>query len=364
MIKILTIVGARPQFIKAAVISRAIRNSFNEFVNEVIVHTGQHYDENMSEIFFQQMDIPAPNYKLNIGGLGHGEMTGLMLIEIEKILIIEKPDWVLVYGDTNTTLAGALAAKKINIKIAHIEAGLRSFNMEMPEEVNRVIVDRISDLLFCPTTQSVLNLNNEGLNLGKAKIFNSGDIMYEAALYYQSKAKAPKIKIKKNFILATIHRASNTDDKIVLTSILKAINQISIKNQIVLPLHPRTEKFIKDYKIDLNKNIVISSPLGYFEMLFLIKNCMFIMTDSGGLQKESYFFKKPCVVLRNETEWIELVENGCNFIAGTNTEKIVEIAEKVDKSDYNFSPQFYGDGNTSGFVLNTIIKNATSVNDA
>lgn len=300
--KIATIIGARPQFVKAAAVSRVIKNT--ESVEEIIIHTGQHYDVNMSDVFFEEMDIPKPDYNLNINGMGHGAMTGQMLEKIEEVLLSEKPDWVLVYGDTNSTLAGALAAKKLHIKVAHVEAGLRSFNMNMPEEINRILTDRISDVLFCPTSTAVDNLKKEGYENIDTKIINVGDVMLDVALFYKERATKPKDSLPEQFVLCTVHRAENTDDVDRLKSIFESLEIISKTTPVVLPLHPRTKsKLISiDYDFD-NSKIKFINPVGYFEMIWLLQNCSFVMTDSGGLQKEAFFFKKQCITLRDETEW-------------------------------------------------------------
>lgn len=351
--KILTIVGARPQFIKAATISRAI--SERDEVQEVIVHTGQHYDVNMSDIFFEEMSIPKPHYRLDINGVGHGAMTGRMLEEIEKIILKEKPDWVLVYGDTNSTLAGALAASKLHVKVAHIEAGLRSFNMRMPEEQNRILTDRISSVLFCPTETAIKNLATEGyLNLG-IKIFNSGDVMYDAALFYSKKADEKKLELDlpSTFILSTCHRAENTDNIERLEEIIKALNFIHLKMPVIMPIHPRTRAIIQKNGIKVNFKLI--DPVSYFEMITLLKKCSYVMTDSGGLQKEAYFFKKPCLTMRDETEWVELVNSGANKLVGASAIKIQEAFDSFEKESFDFSENLYGDGNASHFIVEKLI---------
>jgi UDP-GlcNAc3NAcA epimerase len=349
--KIVTIIGARPQFIKAAALSREIANHKN--IQEVIIHTGQHFDANMSDIFFEQMEIPKPNYNLNINGLGHGAMTGQMLEKIEKVLIEEKPTWVLVYGDTNSTIAGALAAKKLHIKVAHVEAGLRSFNMKMPEEINRILTDRISDILFCPTDTAVENLIKEGYDNLSCQIVKSGDVMQDAAIFYSKKEQKPSIEIPKKFILATIHRAENTDDKKRLRFILEALNSIARETAIILPLHPRTANIIKslDFEID---NLTIIKPVGYLEMIYMLNRCQLIMTDSGGLQKEAFFFKKECITLRDETEWVELIENGYNTLTGADSTKIIE-AYKNKKTQLSFAQNLYGNGKASENILKQLL---------
>lgn len=353
--KIITIVGARPQFIKAAVVSRLFSTTKN--ITEIIVHTGQHFDANMSDVFFEEMRIPLPHYNLCINSLSHGAMTGQMLEKIEVILLKEMPDLVIVYGDTNSTIAGALAAKKLNIKLAHVEAGLRSFNMNMPEEINRILTDRISDILFCPTDNAVENLKNEGYKNIKCKIVKNGDVMQDAALFYLNKAKMPTFDIPKIFILCTLHRAENTDDITKLKNIFNALEIISQDIKVVLPLHPRTKLILKRIGYEFhNSSIHFISPVGYLEMVWLINNCELVVTDSGGLQKEAYFFKKYCVTLRDETEWIELVNKGYNVLAGNNTESIIKNIHFYLKKDFIFDKNsLYGEGDASNKILKTIV---------
>ena len=351
--KIATIIGARPQFIKAAVVSRAINNVKN--VDEIIIHTGQHYDQMMSDIFFEEMEIRKPNYNLNVNGLSHGAMTGQMLEKIEQVLVAEKPDWVLVYGDTDSTLAGALAASKLHIKLAHVEAGLRSFNMQMPEEINRILTDRISNVLFCPTEQAVENLYNEGFNNFDCRILKCGDVMYDAALFYQSKATKPNANIPAKYILCTVHRAENTDNSDNLKNIFNAIEEISKTTPVVIPIHPRTQKILKASNYNFaESNITFINPVGYFEMIWLINNSLLVMTDSGGLQKEAYFFKKKCVTLREQTEWIELVNCGCNVVAGTSSKNILDSVSQRVSATPSFSEPLYGDGNTGKYIVDVL----------
>lgn len=353
--KLLTVIGARPQFVKAAALSREIANHKN--IEEVIIHTGQHFDENMSKIFFEQMEIPTPKYNLAINSLSHGAMTGRMMEEIEKIILIENPDFLVVYGDTNSTLAGALAAKKLHIKVVHIEAGLRSFNNLMPEEINRILTDRISDYLFCPTQHAVVNLKNEGFDNFKAKIINCGDIMLDAALFYAKTSAQLSTIIKKikptNFALCTLHRAENTDSKENLIQIVEALNEINKTLPIVLPLHPRTKEKIKNF--GLNLNVTIVEPVGYFDMIELLKNCKLVITDSGGLQKEAYFFSKHCLTLRNETEWVELVENKVNLLVGTTKTAILNGFETLTNSSVSFPANLYGKGNAANIICKELI---------
>lgn len=344
MKKIVTVLGARPQFVKAAVLSRVIHE--HQEIEEIIVHTGQHFDANMSAVFFEEMEIPKPAYNLEINSLGHGAMTGQMLEKIEAILKIENPDAVVVYGDTNSTIAGSLAAKKMQIKVIHIEAGLRSFNMNMPEEINRILTDRISDLLCCPTDSALLNLKKEGFDNLPIKIEKNGDIMKDAVEYY-SKISAEKsnviseLKLKNNdFVLATIHRQENTDDVEKLKSIFEALEEIHSSCQVVLPIHPRTKKILE--KQQLNPNITLIDPVGYFSMLELLKHCKMVVSDSGGLQKEAFFNKKNCIIVREETEWVELVENGFAEIVGSSKTKIVATFKKFKNLKSNFNKELYG----------------------
>lgn len=344
MKKIVTILGARPQFVKAAVLSRIILKY--KIIEEVIIHTGQHYDANMSDVFFEEMNIPTPKYNLKVNGLSHGAMTGQMLQKIEEVLIEEKPDAVIVYGDTNSTLAGALAAKKMNIKVAHVEAGLRSFSMKMPEEINRILTDRISDLLLCPTDTAISNLQNEGFNNLPSKVVKCGDIMKDAVEFYSKMSEKKssivlKLNLKANeFVLATIHRQENTDNIENLTAIFEGLEEINKQKKVVLPLHPRTKAILD--KFNLKYNITIIEPVGYYDMLELLKNCNLVITDSGGLQKEAFFNKKHCIITREETEWIELVSNKFAKITGSNKQKIISAFEKFQSSSANFEVDLYG----------------------
>lgn len=342
--KILSIVGARPQFIKCAPLSRAIRKEHTE----ILVHTGQHYDPEMSEIFFKELNIPEPDYNLGIGSGSHAEQTGEMLIEIEKILLYKKPDIVLVYGDTNSTLAGALAASKLHIKVVHVEAGLRSFDRDMPEEINRVLTDHISDLLFCPTETAVLNLKDEGITTG---VYNVGDVMLDA-LEYNIKIAEKKATIlddldlsPKEYLVATIHRASNTDRSKNLSSIVNAFCDVDIP--IVFPVHPRTEKYLKHYGLwdKLCEKVKVIPPLGYLEMLKLMAHSRKILTDSGGVQKEAYMLGVPCITMRETTEWVETVEDGGNVLVGADYKNIVD-AIKCSKESTS-KKDVFGIGNSS-----------------
>lgn len=347
--KVITVVGARPQFIKAAPVSKELRKHFNE----ILIHTGQHYDDNMSKVFFEELGIPMPDYNLKIGSGNHGKMTGEMLTKLEEIYINEKPDCVLVYGDTNSTLAGALAASKLLIPVIHVEAGLRSFNKAMPEEQNRVLTDNISKLLLVPTLDAEKNLKNEGIEKG---VYNIGDVMYDAVLMFKEKSKLKeglleKLNIKKNeYILTTIHRAENTNDIDRLKNIIEALNESN--EIIVLPLHPRTKKFINDYGLKLGENIKVIEPVGYLEMLMLEANSKKIVTDSGGVQKEAYFMEKACVTMRDETEWVETVEVGWNIIVGTDKHKILEGINRFTPNKEH--PQIFGDGKASIKIVELI----------
>ena len=345
MKKIVTILGARPQFIKAAVLSRIIKK--HNKINEVIIHTGQHYDTNMSAVFFDEMKIPNPKYNLEINGLSHGAMTGQMLLKIEEVLIEEKPDLVVVYGDTNSTIAGALAAKKLHIKVAHIEAGLRSFNMKMPEEVNRILTDRISDLLLCPTDTALDNLRNEGFEMNPSKIAKCGDIMKDAVIYYSEMSEQnsfiiANLNLEENeFVLATIHRQENTDAIEKLKEIFEGLEEINNSKTEVVPLHPRTKAILNQH--NLSYNVKIIDPVGYFDMLELLKNCNLVVTDSGGLQKEAFFNKKHCIIVRQESEWVELVSNGFAKIVGNDKAKMIHAFKNFQNSNVNFEVNLYGE---------------------
>ncbi|MCT7995239.1 non-hydrolyzing UDP-N-acetylglucosamine 2-epimerase [Laspinema olomoucense] len=360
--KCVTIVGARPQFIKAATVSRVL--GFNPHITEILVHTGQHYDSNMSEVFFDELEIPRPDYHLGIGSGPHGSQTGKMLEAIEAVLIHEEPNWVLVYGDTNSTLAGALAATKLHISVAHVEAGLRSFNRQMPEEINRVLTDHSSDLLLAPTETAVKNLLHEGIPENKVHLV--GDVMYDAALYYGAKADThSQILFKlglspKSYILATIHRAENTDDSLRLQAIFQGLIQVAQEIPVVLPLHPRTRKALERENLlsEISESLLLIDPVGYLDMVMLEKNACLISTDSGGVQKEAFFYRVPCVTLRKETEWVELVEMGWNCLT------IPYSREQIKKGIENFLHQFpannsgicgiYGEGIAAQKIVNLL----------
>ncbi len=361
--KVVTIIGARPQFVKAGVVSKAIKKS-NQVSNtlqivEVIIHTGQHFDSNMSGSFLEEFSI-SPGYNLGIQESLHGKMTARMLEGVEAILLKEKPNLIIVYGDTNSTLAGALAASKLHIPIAHVEAGLRSYNIKMPEEINRILTDKVSSLLFCPTETAANNLKTEGIEKGFQNIFITGDVMLDAFIsYHDSAAPGPAIKqMLKNvggkYYLATIHRSENTDDAKHLISIFGALETISEKIPVVIPLHPRTAKILKSMDIHL-KNIWAIDPVGYSDMIVLLKKCQGVFTDSGGLQKEAYFMNKLCITLREETEWIELVENGFNFLTGASKEKILLTENKFVSGFVDWDKKLYGDGTAGEQIVQELI---------
>ncbi len=376
--RIVTIIGARPQIIKSSAISRAIREHFSQEVEEIIVHTGQHYDANMSDVFFNEMQIPRPKYNLEVGSGSHGAMTAKMIDGLEKLFTEENPDAVVIYGDTNSTLAGAVAAAKIHIPVVHIEAGLRSFNKAMPEEINRIASDHMSTLLFTPTKTGLENLKREGFDSSIHKkadvdhpnIYLCGDVMYDNSMYFSTISQQKSniledLKIAPNsYVLCTIHRDSNTDNSVNLTSIFNALIEISKQHHlsIVLPIHPRTRHKMKDQlKHDLYEDIMnndaikIIHPAGFLDIIALEKNSRIIITDSGGLQKEAFFFEKPCVIMREQTEWIEIVENGNAILAGASQNEIINSSDALlKKNDYTY-PQFYGDGKAAEFIVSKII---------
>jgi len=359
--KLVTIVGARPQFIKASALSRAIasNNADNTSlkINEVIIHTGQHFDQNMSDVFFNELDIPRPDYNLGINSKSHGAMTGQMLEKIENILLKEKPDRVVVYGDTNSTLAGSLAAAKLLLPVAHIEAGLRSFNMTMPEEINRIISDRLSDLLFCPTDTAVANLSKEGIIAG---VFNVGDVMFDISLFLREKALnayslANWDVREKEYALCTVHRQENTDNKERLENIFKALHQISSTVEVLLPLHPRTRIKLSEHKLEhLLEGIRVLEPLSYLAMLRLEISAKAIFTDSGGIQKEAFFYRIPCLTLRDETEWLETLDNGRNTLCGADYATILECWGKISEIPAAETSIPYGDGTAAQKILSII----------
>lgn len=379
MIKIVTVVGARPQIIKAAALSRTIRNFFSDEIEEFIIHTGQHYDANMSQVFFEELGIPAPHLNLNIGSGSHGKQTALMIHGIEDVLASENPDFIVLFGDTNSTLAGAIAAVKMHIPVVHIEAGLRSFSKSMPEEINRIMCDHSSTLLFVPTNAGIVNLIKEGFKTGNLPpytidcpgIFHCGDIMFDNLVYYgeiteQSCSIITDLKLQnKSFILCTIHRDNNTDDPIRLHAIFSAIQKISETKQIeiVLPLHPRTAKLLES-KLDTslynqvieNKLIHLLPPVSYLEMIALEKNAELIITDSGGVQKEAYFFNKPIVVARPETEWVEIVENGAGIIADADEDALIEAVNSFLGKKMAIFPSVFGDGHAAEYICRKLIE--------
>lgn len=360
--KIVTVVGARPQFIKAAAVSRVIKSE-HPGVEELLVHTGQHFDDNMSKVFFEQLEIPEPNHNLGISGGSHGVMTGRMLEAIENVLTHEKPDWLLVYGDTNSTLAGALAASKLHIPVAHVEAGLRSFNMRMPEEINRILADRVSSLLFCPTETAVKNLHAEGVREGVHKV---GDVMYDVALFYKERALRQSVILQTlelnsgHFALATCHRAENTDDPERLGEILSALTEVSKRLPVVLPLHPRTRKLIFEYGLTHSlPPLKVTEPLPFLDMVALEQSARVVLTDSGGVQKEAFFYGVPCVTMRDETEWVETVVSGWNQLTGASSLAIVAAVDRAMKSnprDATGAP--YGHGNAASEVLALLLGDA------
>ena len=349
--KIVSIVGARPQFIKAATVSRVIRS--DTALQEILLHTGQHYDENMSDVFFRELNIPIPDYNLEVGSGSHAVQTGLMLKGIENVLLKEKPDCTLVYGDTNSTLAGALASAKLHIPVAHIEAGLRSFNRAMPEEINRIVTDRISDLLFAPTQTAIVNLTREGL--ADIACF-TGDVMYDSVLYYQEWIKRDPAKYKTagipgKYLLATIHRAENTDNIQNLKNIFLAFSRLN--HEIVLPIHPRTRKILQTSMV-LPENVHIIDPVGYLQMMKLTMDATKVLTDSGGLQKEAYFLNKQCITLRTETEWVETLHDQWNIITGSDPGTI----EKAVESDLPEAPRRsgFGTGNSAEIIIGKLLR--------
>lgn len=358
----LTVVGARPQFIKAAAVSRVVASNPQMDIAEVMVHTGQHYNDNMSQVFFEELNIPTPTYNLAVAGGQHGEMTGRMMQALEPVMLDERPDWVLVYGDTNSTLAGALVAAKLNIPIAHVEAGLRSFNMRMPEEVNRILADRVSRMLFCPTTAAVENLRTEGLTKGVHLV---GDVMYDVALHYAAIAKERGGCLRHHalpqsgYVLVTCHRAENTDNLTRLAAIFSALGDIAQQMPVVIPLHPRTRKAAAEAGLmSLLDKCLVTDPLSYLNMVALEQDAAVIVTDSGGVQKEAFFFRVPCVTVREETEWVETVELGWNCLVAAKADQIARAvlgARKPSASIGALAP--YG----SGTAALAIAKHLTSI---
>ncbi len=379
MIKIVTIVGARPQFIKAAAISRAIRNEFSDVIKEIIVHTGQHYDPNMSKVFFEELNIPQEDYNLQVGSDSHANQTARIMEGIEKILLKETPDCLLLYGDTNSTLAGGVVASKLHIPIIHIEAGVRSYNKHYPEEVNRIVCDHLSTLLFTPSISGVNNLGKEGFNLenkppyamNNPKVFFCGDIMYDNSLHFAEVAKTnssilAKLEIEdKEYVLVTVHRPHNTDDLLALNTLFRTFNELSLQDKIpfIIPLHPRTQYAMEKgldsglyHSIKTNKYIQIVPPASFLDIIQLESNAKLIMTDSGGVQKEAYFFHKPCIIFQEDTAWIELVESGNARVVGSDEIKIKDayhyFNENRDSLQY---PSMYGDGKAAQFICRQIV---------
>lgn len=383
MLTILTIIGARPQIIKAAALSRAIASQFTGRIREIIVHTGQHYDANMSQVFFDELGIPAPDYNLQVGSGSHGKQTAAMIAGIEEILLKERPGAIVLYGDTNSTLAGAIAAAKIHVPVVHIEAGLRSFNKQMPEEVNRILCDHISTLLFSPTQTGYDNLKKEGFktdnpapyNADNPRIYHCGDVMYDNSIHFSELADSKtgilqKLGLEKGaYILATIHRNNNTDEPLRLNALLRSLNDISNSHElkVVLPLHPRTAKLLSQHleaelyrALNGNPGFHIIEPASFLEMIALEKHCALVMTDSGGVQKEAFYFKKPCVILRPETEWVELVNCGSAIVADADEKRIKEAFKKLYRSPNLVFPDYYGDGHAAEFICGEMLRHLTS----
>ncbi|MBU2652318.1 MAG: UDP-N-acetylglucosamine 2-epimerase (non-hydrolyzing) [Bacteroidetes bacterium] len=378
--KILTIIGARPQIIKAAALSRAIRNEYSGSIREIILHTGQHYDRNMSQVFIDEMEIPRPDYNLEVGSGTHGVQTGRMIMGIEEVLLKENPDYLVLFGDTNSTLAGAVAGSKLHIPVVHIEAGLRSFNKNMPEEINRIVCDHASTLLFSPTMTGFHNLVREGFNptakppynIDNPGIYHCGDIMFDNSLYFADLAGRKSQILDQmglkgdSFILSTIHRDNNTDEPGRLEAIIRGIIAVAeiFSGRIVLPLHPRTAKILKErsgqepYNKFLNhEKILITDPVSFLDIILLEKNAELIMTDSGGVQKEAYFFEKPCIILRSETEWKEIVEAGAGIVTDASEERILEAYKTLTAKNNIEYPRVFGDGHAAGFICKAMLSN-------
>lgn len=382
MLKIATVIGARPQIIKAAALSRAIRTNYSDRITEMIIHTGQHYDENMSEVFFREMQIPKPDYNLGVGSGSHGSQTAAMITGIEEILLREKPDALVLYGDTNSTLAGAIAASKIHVPVVHIEAGLRSFNKRMPEEINRIMCDHVSTLLFSPTKAGYDNLEKEGLvrdhglaaSADHPLCYHCGDVMYDNSLYFASIAEKKSDLLQRmglkqdGFFLATVHRDSNTDDPARLEAVFSSFEAISRRYELpfVIPVHPRTTKQLSLNKklydqIQSGERVRLIPPASFFEMILLEKNARMIFTDSGGVQKEAFFFEKPCVILRPETEWVELVSCGAAQLADADGPRILSAAEMLMQRQPDF-PRLFGDGKAAEFICSEMLRHIPAKN--
>ena len=370
MLRLLSIIGARPQIIKAAAISRAVRTQFAGQIEEHILHTGQHYDDNMSEVFFRELGIPSPDYNLHVGSGSHAEQTGEMLKGIEKVLMEQHFDGVILYGDTNSTLAGALAASKLQVPVFHVEAGLRSFNMSMPEEINRIVADRLGNLLFAPTQTAVRNLEAEGVGCNVygeqhawQKVVLSGDVMYDNSMYFSAMADMKSDIIERlglsyrNFVLATIHRPANTDNEENLHSIFRALADIAATGiDVIFPCHPRTRKKLSDESLEFRESshFHLIDPVSFFEIIRLEKNARVVMTDSGGVQKEAFFYGTPCVILRPETEWVEIVDAGAGILADADYERIMKAYADLSGREVYFPPLF-GDAHASERILSEII---------
>lgn len=362
--RVLTVVGARPQFVKAAVVSRVIaeRARRNGVIRELLVHTGQHFDSGLSDVFFEELGIPAPHAHLGIGGLPHGAMTGRMIEALEQVILTERPALVLVYGDTNSTLAGALAAAKLGVPVAHVEAGLRSFNRRMPEELNRVLTDHAAELLFAPTRAAVENLRREGIPDARVRLV--GDVMYDAALRYAALAKERSTILgrlgvaERGYVLATVHRQENTDDPVRLAAVFEALARVARKRAVVLPIHPRTRKQLGGVSAaaEAARSLTIIDPVGYLDMVALERGAAVVATDSGGVQKEAYFYGVPCVTLRDETEWIELVESGANVLAPPVDAASVSraIEDALDRRVSSAVPDLYGDGDAGSKIVDVL----------
>lgn len=378
MLKVLTVVGARPQIIKASAISRAIRQFFSTEIQEIIVHTGQHYDENMSNVFFEELGIPSPDYNLNVGSGSHGTQTARMIEGIEQLLVKESPDYMILYGDTNSTLAGAVAASKLNIPIAHVEAGLRSFNRRMPEEINRVVCDHLSTLLFSPTKSGIKNLlvegfqNRDGVGFTPEKpgCFHCGDVMYDNSQYFAglSSEKSNVLTVNNleinNFVLVTLHRDHNTDVPENLDAIFSALIEISKEIKLILPVHPRTRNKLLSKenrslvdRIEQADNLFLIDPVSFLDMIELERNASIIITDSGGVQKEAYFFNKPCIIMRPETEWLEILDTGKAVLAAADRDKIVQSFKLFKESNASEFPKIFGDGKAAEFICQKLINN-------
>ncbi|MFQ5730220.1 MAG: non-hydrolyzing UDP-N-acetylglucosamine 2-epimerase [Waddliaceae bacterium] len=363
--KVTIITGNRPQFIKAAALYRAINQWNNEQSKKMhaqLVHTGQHYDENMSDVFFSEMDLPKPNYFLGVGGCPQGAMTGRMLEKIETLLNKERPSWVLVFGDTNSTLAGALAATKMHIPVAHVEAGLRSFNREMPEEINRILTDQCADLLFTPAEQASRQLLSEGIL--EQKIFQVGDVMLDAFLHYQKKAEQKSTILEQlglnstDYVLVTIHRAANTDNSDRLKEIIMGLRTIGGTTRVVFSLHPRTKKALEKQQLlaSAKEDLMFIEPVGFFDMIQLESHAQMILTDSGGVQKEAYYCKVPCLILRDETEWTELLEYGFNRLVTAKKESIITSFQECRKAHPNWGQELYGTGTSSKQIVEILMR--------